>query len=90
MQAHLNAMEQQLAANNVQAAGAQEQAPNGAQTPNGAQPHDAGNSDAASMTIQKIKVWLMEHGHEGDVWELAKRHPRATKAEWVALMSNHQ
>jgi hypothetical protein len=31
-----------------------------------------------------MKDWLMEHGHEGEVWKLAQK--KAKKADYEALM----
>eukprot|EP00892_Ulva_mutabilis_P000560 jgi/Ulvmu1/10504/UM064_0042.1 len=43
--------------------------------------------DAEGMTIQEIKEWLIDHGFEAHVWDLANRRtPRVKKADWVALM----
>lgn len=41
-------------------------------------------SAVASMTVERIKSWLMENGHESEAWQLANR--RAKKSEWVELM----
>jgi hypothetical protein len=38
----------------------------------------------ADLTLNDIKAWLMENGHEQKVWELTSG--RAKKAEWVAYM----
>jgi hypothetical protein len=38
----------------------------------------------SSMTVEKIKSWLMENGHESEAWQLSNR--RAKKSEWVELM----
>lgn len=47
--------------------------------------------DAEGMTIQEIKEWLIDHGFEGHVWELANRRaPRVKKADWVALLKRSQ
>ena len=40
--------------------------------------------DASQMSIAKIKDWMMEHGLEGKVWELAKN--KAKKADYVQVM----
>lgn len=47
--------------------------------------------DAEGMTIQEIKEWLIDHGFEGEVWNLASRRaPRVKKADWVSLMKARQ
>lgn len=47
--------------------------------------------EADGMTIQEIKEWLIDHGFEGEVWELASRRtPRVKKADWVSLMKSKQ
>lgn len=42
--------------------------------------------DASKMPVAKIKDWLMEHGYEGQVWELTKK--KAKKAEWIDFMAS--
>lgn len=34
--------------------------------------------------FSQMKDWLMEHGHEGEVWKLAQK--KAKKADYEALM----
>jgi hypothetical protein len=47
-------------------------------------PPPAAPAPSSSMTMEKIKSWLMENGHESEAWQLANR--RAKKSEWVELM----
>ena len=54
-------------------------------------PAGAGGPRAEGLTIQEIKEWLTDNGHEEECWQLANRKaPRVKKAEWVALMNNKQ
>lgn len=54
-------------------------------------PAGAGGPRAEGLTIQEIKEWLTDNGHEEECWELANRKtPRVKKAEWVALMNSKQ
>lgn len=47
--------------------------------------------NADTMTVQEIKEWLTDRGHESEVWELATRKtPRVKKADWVALVRSKQ
>lgn len=51
----------------------------------------AGALRVEQMTIQEIKEWLTERGHEAEVWELTNRKtPRVKKADWVDLMRSKQ
>lgn len=52
-------------------------------------PQDAEQVDGNNMTIPEIKAWLTDHGHEGDVFEMAQRK-RTRKADWVQLISSKQ
>eukprot|EP01026_Neomeris_dumetosa_P038878 TRINITY_DN3175_c0_g1_i5.p1 TRINITY_DN3175_c0_g1~~TRINITY_DN3175_c0_g1_i5.p1 ORF type:complete len:490 (-),score=90.07 TRINITY_DN3175_c0_g1_i5:292-1761(-) len=44
--------------------------------------------DPNGMTIKQIKNWLMERGHEAEVWQTSNRN--ALKKEWVELMNSKQ
>ena len=53
----------------------------------------AGNDavNVGQMTIQEIKEWLTDAGHEEEVWALASRKaPRVKKDEWVQLIRSKQ
>lgn len=54
-------------------------------------PVGADGPRAEGLTIQEIKEWLTDNGHEDACWTLANRKaPRVKKAEWVALMNSKQ
>lgn len=40
--------------------------------------------DLKKMTVQGMKQWLMEHGHEAEVWQLSNK--KAKKADWEAAV----
>ena len=47
--------------------------------------------NVAQMTIQEIKEWLTDHGHEEEVWALASRKaPRVKKGDWLELIQSKQ
>ncbi|CAD7703213.1 unnamed protein product [Ostreobium quekettii] len=44
------------------------------------------NLTPGTMTVKKIKEWLLKRGHGGDIWDLEKQRPGPKKADWLQLM----